>query len=385
MSLTANISDNNALAALSRRAGASVTGAIRTASNATGVDFSYLMQQASAESSFDTDAKASTSSASGLYQFIEKTWLHMVKDYGAQYGMAREAAQIDDNGNVADPAAKQKILALRDNPQKAAAMAAEFARQNRDYLEQNYSGKVGATELYFAHFMGAGGASAFLNAYQDNKLQNAADLFPKAANANRNVFYDSQTGKARTLAGVYDFFAKKFGESGTETGAAPETGSTTSNSLLAGSHAAKPDLKLASAAARIGDANTVLRALSGDSSFEDTSATTAATALQAQMMASLGTQDSISSFAESLRNKDRGLMDALNIMNNVKKTRQNAMDDRTLNAFVRHPAFGSLQGTTAQQPSAATGLMNNMMPSTIQAMILSRFSTSKLTENSQNT
>lgn len=213
MTLTTNISDNNALAALGRQAGPRVTSAIKVASNQTGVDFAYLMEQAKAESAFKADAQAKTSSASGLYQFIESTWMHMVKNYGAKYGMGDLAAKIDDHGKVADAATKQEILDLRKDPEKSALLAAEFAASNKRYLEQNYSGDIGSTELYFAHFMGAGGASAFLNEYKKNPLQNAADLFPKEARANRNVFYDRQTGQARTLAEVYDFFDKKFSDS----------------------------------------------------------------------------------------------------------------------------------------------------------------------------
>lgn len=212
MALAGNIMDNNALAALSKQAGPRVTKAIKVASADTGVDFAYLMEQARAESSFKTDAQASTSSASGLYQFIESTWISMVKNYGEKHGMGDIAAKIDNNGKVADKQTRADILELRKDPEKAAILAAEFAAENKRYLERNFDGNIGSTELYFAHFMGAGGGSAFLNAHKENPLQNAADLFPKAAKANRNVFYDRQTGEPRTLAAVYDFFDKKFSD-----------------------------------------------------------------------------------------------------------------------------------------------------------------------------
>lgn len=193
-----NVINNNVLASLTQRAGHQITNAVKTASRNTGVDFAYLMQQAAAESSFDADAQARTSSATGLYQFIESTWLNMVNKHGHKYG-------IDKNASRAD------ILEQRNDPEKAAALAAEFAAENKAHLERHVGGKIGATELYFAHFMGASGATGFLNALQENPAQTAADIFPKAARANYNVFYDSKTGKARTLAGVYEFFDKKFG------------------------------------------------------------------------------------------------------------------------------------------------------------------------------
>jgi len=63
-------------------AGASqeVIGAIKHASQKTGVDFDYLVNQARTESSFRPDVKASTSSATGLYQFLDQTWLGTVKN-----------------------------------------------------------------------------------------------------------------------------------------------------------------------------------------------------------------------------------------------------------------------------------------------------------------
>jgi hypothetical protein len=212
MPLTGNYIGNNALAVLSKQAPSHIQHAIQKASTKTGVDFAYLMEQAAAESSFNAHAEAKTSSATGLYQFIESTWMNMVKQYGHKHGLGNYAKQIDENGNVADKGMKQRILNLRKNPEKAALLAAEFAAENKRHLEQYADGKIGPTELYFAHFMGASGATGFLNAKQENPLQIGADLFPKEARANRNVFYDQKTGEPRTLAGIYDFFDKKFSD-----------------------------------------------------------------------------------------------------------------------------------------------------------------------------
>jgi len=189
--------ENNALAALSSRAPTHVTQAIKTAASKTGVSFSYLMEKAAAESSFNPTVKAKTSSATGLFQFIESTWMDMMNKHGAKHG-------IDTNQD------KQSLLNLRKNPAIASMMAAEFASDNKAHLEQTVKRDIGETEMYFAHFMGAGGASAFLNQLEKNPNNTAADIFPKAANANRNVFYDSKTGEARSLQEVYNFFDKKF-------------------------------------------------------------------------------------------------------------------------------------------------------------------------------
>ncbi len=193
---------NNALAALSRQAPNGVVNAIKTASAKTGVSFSYLMEKAAAESSFNPNAKAKTSSATGLFQFIESTWMDMVEKHGDKYG-------VD-----ADKSSRQELLNMRKNPTIASFMAAEFASDNKAHLEQTVGGNIGETELYFAHFMGAGGASAFLSQLKENPMSVGADLFPKAANANRNVFYDRQTGEPKTLQAIYDRFDKKFTDGG---------------------------------------------------------------------------------------------------------------------------------------------------------------------------
>lgn len=210
MSFTANPLNNKELSTLAQRAGTVVTSAIERASSSTGVDFAYLMQQANVESSFDTDAKARGSSATGLFQFIDKTWLSMVNKYGDKYGLGNLASKIDDSGKVQSRAAKQQILSLRNDPAIASLMAAEYAAENKSTLEQSLGQRVGATDMYLAHFMGAGGASAFLKAMNDAPSTPGATLFPQAAKANKAIFYDKQTGAPKTLAQIYEHFDRKF-------------------------------------------------------------------------------------------------------------------------------------------------------------------------------
>lgn len=186
-----------------------VVAAIKYAADRTGVDFKFLLDKAKTESSFDPNAKAKTSSATGLYQFIEKTWLQMVRDHGAQYGLEKFACRIDQNCRVDDPALKKEILALRKDPTISAYMAAEFTKSNEAHLETQIKGEVGKTELYLAHFLGAGAAGKFLKAYENNPNAVAANMLPDEAAANRNVFFD-KTGRARTVGEVYNNFARKF-------------------------------------------------------------------------------------------------------------------------------------------------------------------------------
>lgn len=189
-----------------------VTKAVQNASARTGVDFSYLMKQAEVESSFKTDAKARSSSATGLYQFIDQTWLRMVKAHGAEHGKADWANAITQgrNGHFSvSSGLKSTILNARKDADFSALMAGEFASENSATLKAKTGKDANATDLYMAHFLGAHGASTFLNAMDENPLQSASHLFPAAAKSNRSVFYNAN-GTSRSLAEVYDRFADKF-------------------------------------------------------------------------------------------------------------------------------------------------------------------------------
>lgn len=191
--------------------------AIATASRRTGVDFGYLMGQARIESSLNPSARAATSSATGLYQFIDQSWLAIVNDHGAKYGMGWAADAIEKTGagryHVADPAMRQQILDLRNHPETASAMAAELASDNRQYLEERIGRPAEAVDLYLAHFLGAGGAAKYLTTMAAAPDMAAAGLFPAAARANAGIFYDRQ-GNARSLASIRDHFADKLAGGG---------------------------------------------------------------------------------------------------------------------------------------------------------------------------
>ncbi|MBU6475874.1 MAG: transglycosylase SLT domain-containing protein, partial [Alphaproteobacteria bacterium] len=178
----------------------------------TGASFSQLMENASTESGFNAAAKSSTSSATGLFQFIDSTWLGLVKQYGAKFGLGKYADQITmKNGKpcVANCAVKNAILNLRKDPEISALMAGMMNTENRQYLSAHTGGPVGTTEIYLAHFLGASGATTFLNDRAENGSVADASVFPEAAAANKHVFYDAATGRPRTLDQVYDFFSQK--------------------------------------------------------------------------------------------------------------------------------------------------------------------------------
>jgi hypothetical protein len=199
------------------RTGDRVGGAIARASARTGVDFTYLLHQAKIESGLDPNARARTSSATGLFQFIEQTWLGTVKKHGASHGLgwAADAIQRGADGRyrIADPGMRSAILDMRNDPDAASAMAAEFASDNQAHLEAELGRPMQSVDLYLAHFLGAGGAARFLRAHDANPDAPAAVLMPAAARANRWVFYDGN-GAPRSFAEIRDRFAARLGGDG---------------------------------------------------------------------------------------------------------------------------------------------------------------------------
>jgi hypothetical protein len=191
-----------------------VGAAIQQAAARTGVDFGYLLGQARIESGFNPNARARTSSATGLFQFIDQTWLGTVKQHGEKHGLgwAANAIQRGQNGRyyVADPAMRSAILDMRRDPDAASSMAAEFAADNQAYLENRLGRPMASVDLYLAHFLGAGGAAKFLRAHDANPDAAAASALPAAARANRWVFYNKD-GSARSFSEIRERFAAKLG------------------------------------------------------------------------------------------------------------------------------------------------------------------------------
>ncbi|MEZ5775477.1 MAG: lytic transglycosylase domain-containing protein [Hyphomicrobiaceae bacterium] len=180
--------------------------ALSLASSSTGADLNYLLQTASRESSFQVDAAASTSTARGLFQFIEETWIRTIKDDGARFGLGAYAERIvkTDEGRyyVPDAADRKKILALRDDPHISAMMAGVYAQRNADFIAQTIGRQPTTGELYIAHFLGPSDAARLIVLTSERPSAAAAGFFPRAAASNRSIFY--RAGHARTVREVYD-------------------------------------------------------------------------------------------------------------------------------------------------------------------------------------
>jgi hypothetical protein len=182
-----------------------VGAAIQRASEATGADFGFLMRTAARESGFNPSARAPTSSAAGLFQFVEQTWLGALKRHGAKHGYGGYADLIQEGGDgrlsVRGGEAKKAVLALRLDPRAASLMAGEMAGENSTYLKGRVGRDPSAGELYIAHFLGPKGSADLIEASQSRPAASAASLFPEAASANPAIFY--RDGRAASVAEVY--------------------------------------------------------------------------------------------------------------------------------------------------------------------------------------
>ena len=139
---------------------------------------------AKAESGGNPNAKNPNSSASGLYQFTNKTWADMVMKHGKETGIG-----IGD----------------KNNPQAQAVMASLYAKDNIPVLEKTLGRMPTVPELYMAHVLGGHGASKLLSA---NPGQEAIMSFPRqVSDANRPIFYDKN--RPRTVAEVQQLLTKK--------------------------------------------------------------------------------------------------------------------------------------------------------------------------------
>ena len=190
-----------------------ITGAIRQAAKQSGISFEYLLTTAQIESNLNPGAQASTSSAKGLYQFIEQTWLGTIKGGGAAAGYGRYADAISQSANgrfeVADPAMRTAIMQLRSDPEASAMMAGALTRNNADQLRSAIGRDPSEGELYIAHFLGSGGAGKLIATAAAQPQANAAELFPAAASANPSIFYD-RAGQPRSAIDVYAKLSGRF-------------------------------------------------------------------------------------------------------------------------------------------------------------------------------
>jgi hypothetical protein len=179
------------------------------AARTTGVDPSYMITLADVESSLSPDAKAPTSSAEGLFQFIDSTWLETVFNHAGDYGfgaVANAIKLVDGEPVVVNEKDRAWIMSLRRDPYFSALMAGELIKDIEHALQTQGERELQEAELYLAHFLGANSAVRFLQALDEKPDMAASKLFPQAAKANSGLF-TALKGKRRrpvSVAELYD-------------------------------------------------------------------------------------------------------------------------------------------------------------------------------------
>jgi hypothetical protein len=190
-----------------------VVSAARTA----GADPALMMSIADKESNFSLRAKASTSSASGLFQFIDTTWLRALRNFGGRYGHEEEAKAIggeDDRPEIA-PKKRAEALSLRNDPYLAAAMAAEMLKHDGAKIAELLGRPLTAGETYLLHFLGPDDAARFMKKLDSEPEAPAARVLPRPARANRPIFFERVARgrmKARSLSEVHEAFEHMMGD-----------------------------------------------------------------------------------------------------------------------------------------------------------------------------
>jgi hypothetical protein len=189
-----------------------VTGAIRHASRVTGTNFQYLVATAQVESRFNPGAAAPTSSARGLFQFIEQTWLATLKEQGPALGYGRVADAIDRGPSgqytVTDPRLTDRIMKLRNDPTANAVMAAAYTKENAAKLAGRLGRNPTEGELYVAHFLGSQGAGRLISLAESRPGARADEAFPGPAKSNPSIFYDK--GRPRSVSEVYRMLVNRY-------------------------------------------------------------------------------------------------------------------------------------------------------------------------------
>jgi len=131
------------------------------------------------ESSGNPKAKATTSSALGLGQFLNATWLKVVKDHAPGVFQGRTQSQV---------------LVLRTDPSFSIEMLARFTEDNLRAVG------AGATpgDLYLAHFLGVGDARSVYRASASTPV--SVLVSPAAIKANPSILRGKTAGQVRAWA-----------------------------------------------------------------------------------------------------------------------------------------------------------------------------------------
>lgn len=197
------------------RVSRSIVERVVKAAKTTETDPVLLMAIADKESNFRSTVKASTSSASGLFQFIESTWLKALRSFGGRYGHEETAKAIGGDAGAPRvlPAKRAEILNLRNDPYLSAALAAEMLKQDGAKIAEKLGRALTHGETYLIHFLGPDDAARFMKKMDEEPQASAAQLLPRPARANKPIFYerDGRKMKDRSVQEVHAAFETMMG------------------------------------------------------------------------------------------------------------------------------------------------------------------------------
>jgi hypothetical protein len=158
----------------------------------TGLAPEFALALVSKESGFDRHAKSTRSTARGLFQFTDRTWLEAVERFGAEGPIAETLSGLG----------RAEILHLRHHEITSTTIAVRYIAESRDRLTRSLGRAPTSSELYASHFFGRTGVVEFMSHLRKSPSATAADLFPDFAKANPSLFHDADKGKPLSVSEV---------------------------------------------------------------------------------------------------------------------------------------------------------------------------------------
>lgn len=131
------------------------------------------------ESAGKLNAKAPTSSALGLGQFLNATWMGVVAKHRPDLMSGRT---------------KEQVLALRTDPHLAVELLARFTEDNQRVIGMNCTGG----DLYLAHFLGTADAKDLFRASPDTPVSQLVST--QVIAANKSILLGKTAGEVRAWA-----------------------------------------------------------------------------------------------------------------------------------------------------------------------------------------
>ncbi len=146
---------------------------------------------------WNPNSQATTSSAAGLTQFLDSTWISVAKTKTTQLNQAGKAKGFITAGNDVANGMTKPLLDLRFDPEQSILAAADYGLLNLNALvkdglvDEDVGDDDKARFIYIAHHEGLGGAEGFL---KGTKTYTFSDLAKQVGGAAAQTFVDAAGG-----------------------------------------------------------------------------------------------------------------------------------------------------------------------------------------------